>query len=109
MAGQSIVKLFQQRELKDAYAYARAGGQALHVISGTFAYLRNDTPAVFKNRKQIAHLIDNDVERLMATARRFGVRVIKVERAMREGQHIDLCGKPLDRAIAECQAMELAL
>lgn len=103
------MKLFQQRELKGAYAYAEMGGQALHVISGTYAYLRPGTPAVFKKQDQIAHLIDNNVERLMATARRLGVRVIKVERPQRTGQHIDLCRKPLERAITECQQEELFL
>lgn len=101
--------LFAQREIKSAYAHAADGGQALHVISGTYAYLRNDTPAVFKNRHEIAHLIDNNIVRLMATARRLGVRVIKVERAQRVGQHIDLCGKPLEKARAECSQPEFQL
>ena len=103
------MKLFQQRELKEAYLYAEAGGQALHVIDGRYAYLRNDTPAVFKNRQQIAHLIDNDYDRLWSTAKRLGVRVIRVERIGRQGQHVDLCAKPLERAVAECQTPELAL
>lgn len=100
------MKRFEQRDLKAAYAYAKTGGQALHVISGKFAYVIPGAPAVFKGQKEIAHLIDNDVERLMATARRLGVRVVKVGR---EGQHVDLCRKPLERALAECDAPELAL
>lgn len=103
------MKLFPQRELKGAYAHAASGGQALHVISGTFAYGRPGTPAVFKQRDEIAHLIDDDYDRLWSTARRLGVRVIKVERIGRVGQHVDLCGKPLARARAECAQPELQL
>lgn len=103
------MKLFAQKDLKAAYAYAESGGQALHVISGTFAYLRPGTPAVFKGREQIAHLLDNDLDRLWATARRLGVRVVKPERIGRVGQHVDLCGKPFDRALSECQTPELDL
>lgn len=94
------MKLFLQNELIEAYEHAKGGGQALHMMSGRFAYLRNDTPACFKGRRELAHLFDRDPKRLIATARKFGVRVIKIER---EGdpmrQHIDLCGKPLERAI----------
>lgn len=103
------MKKFEQRELKAAYAHAAAGGQALHVISGSYAYLRPGTPAVFKNQEQIAHLIDADYDRLYATAKRLGVRVVKVERIGREWQHCDLCRKPLERALAECQTPELDL
>lgn len=103
------MKRFATRELKAAYLYAEGGGQALHVISGTYAYLRPGAPAVFKNRTQIAHLIDYNTERLIQTARSLGVRVIKVERAQRTGQHIDLCGRPLARALERCRELELAL
>ena len=53
--------------------------------------------------KSWGHLIDNDRERLETTARRLGVRVIKVSRPGRNGQHIDLCGRPLERAMEECK------
>lgn len=96
------MKIFQQSDLLAAYLHASEGGQALHLMSGRFAYLRRDTPSCFKGRRQIAHLFDRDAERLAKTARRLGVRVIKIER---EGdpmrQHVDLCGQPLERALAE--------
>lgn len=91
---------FEQNELLAAYDHAAAGGQALHLMSGRFAYIRSDTPSCFKGRAHLAHLFDQDRERLIATARRLGVRVIKVERPGARGQHIDLCGKPLERALA---------
>jgi hypothetical protein len=92
------MKLFPRRQIREAMAHAGAGGQALHVMGGSFAYLRPDTPSCFKGRSEIAHLFDQNRDRLIKTAKRFGVRVIKVERDGGEGQHIDLCGKPLERA-----------
>lgn len=95
------MKVFQQNELLAAYAFAKEGGQALHLMAGSFAYLRKDTPACFKGRRQLAHLFDQDRKRLEATARKLGVRKILVERAGDpRRQHIDLCGKPLERALA---------
>ena len=98
------MRVYQTKELPAAYEHAAQGGQSLHLMSGRFAYLRKDTPSCFKGRGQIAHLFDQDTSRLAATARRFGVRIIKVERQGERGQHIDLCGKPLERALAEAQA-----
>ncbi len=103
------MRVFQQREIKEAEAHAAEGGQALHLMSGRFAYLRDDTPSCFKGREQIAHLFDQDVARLAATARRLGVRVVLIERRGQEGQHVDLCGRPLERALAECEQQQLGL
>ena len=70
-------------------------------MEGWFAHRRADTPKCFKGRQEIAHLFDQDKTRLIATVKRLGVRVVKVEREGEEGQHIDLCGKPLERAQEE--------
>ena len=94
------MKTFQEKELHDAYAYAAQGGQALHLMSGRYAYLRADTPSCFKGRDQIAHLFDQNKDRLIATARKCGVRVIRVERERTHRQHIDLCGGPLAKALS---------
>lgn len=91
--------VFEQRQIREAYQFAADGNQALHLMDGRFAYLRDDTPICFKNRRQLAHLFDQNKDRLIRTARRFGVRVIRVEREGTHQQHIDLCGKPLDRAL----------
>jgi hypothetical protein len=97
------VKVFQQRDIKEAQLYALAGHQAVHLMSGSFAYIRKDTPNCFKNQKTIAHLFDQDETRLIATAKKLGVRVIKIERKGQPGQHIDLCGKPLLRALEQAE------
>jgi hypothetical protein len=99
------MKLFQWREIEAAVDYAAQGGQALHIHN--FIIDRDKAPACFKRDvdagKQIAHLFDQDKNRLIATARRLGVRVILVEREGTDGMHIDLCGKPLERAVKECE------
>jgi len=104
-----MMVLFRLRELRAAYAHAAAGGQALHIMPTSFAYRRADTPSCFKRDDVIfegsciiAHLIDHDHQRLVATARRLGVRKIRVEKLGVSGQHIDLCSGPLRKALSEC-------
>lgn len=92
------MKIFSQEQLREAYAHATAGGQALHVCKAS-SFVTSTAPACFKRAEKFAHLIDYDRTRLERTARRLGVRVIVVERAGGEGQHVDLCGQPLQRAL----------
>ncbi|AHF94593.1 hypothetical protein OPIT5_29380 [Opitutaceae bacterium TAV5] len=98
-----MIRIFQQHEIHAALEHATSGGQALHLMSGRWAYLRPDTPGCFKGRREIAHLFDQDKARLVATARRLGVRVILIERPGTQRQHIDLCGRPLERAKQEAK------
>lgn len=58
------------------------------------------------NRQKWAHLCDDDMERLKALARRLGVKRIKVSKEGQRGQHIDLCGAPLRKAIGEARTVE---
>lgn len=99
-----IVKHFTTIELREAFAYAAAGQQALHTHSIIVDAKR--APQCFvqavRRGERIAHLFDQDKERLVATARRLGVRVIYIDREDTSHQHIDLCGAPLRRALQEC-------
>jgi len=90
------MKLFTERQIKEAYEYARLGGQALHIFSDPDIY--PDCPNCFRYGCEAAHLIDYDCTRLVKTARSLGVRVIKVGHKGLPGQHIDLCGRPLQKA-----------
>jgi len=90
------MKLFEERQLMEAYAHAKEGGQALHLFSDPGIY--PGCPNCFKRSRETAHLLDYNLGRLIATAKSLGVRVIKIGRKGRRGQHIDLCGKPLQRA-----------
>lgn len=95
------MKVFEWDEIFQAYEHSQSGGQALHLHSLTQGH------PLFRRYKQIAHLFDMDAERLEKTARKFGVRVIKIERPGTIKQHIDLCGKPFERAKAMAET-ELA-
>lgn len=94
------MKRFACREVSQALEHSMEGGQALHVWTGSEAYKR---PACFKAGEPWAHLMDMDVARLVRTARRLGVRKVVVHGKGYWKQHVDLCGKPLQCALAECE------
>lgn len=102
------MKRFEQRQLREAIAHAAAGGQALHVCNTRQlgVDLMPGAPQCFKWSKQFAHLFDQNRDRLRATARKLGVRVIFVDRAGTPQQHIDLCGRPLERALEVASGVE---
>lgn len=96
------MRLFGHKEVDAAIRFAGIGGQALHVWNGADKWARAvGAPSCFQRSKQAAHLFDQDAQRLTQTARRLGVRVIFIDKQGTDRQHIDLCGKPLQRAIAE--------
>lgn len=86
------MKRFEMKELVEAYIYSKKGGQALHVHNINYGH------RMFERYPIIGHLFDQDKSRLIATAHKLGVRVIKVDREGQLGQHINLCGKPFERA-----------
>lgn len=88
------MKRFEMSQLRAALNYAMDGGQALHV------HTMNQGHPLFERYPLIGHLFDQDKKRLVHLARRLGVRVIKIEHEGTPKQHIDLCGKPFERAIA---------
>lgn len=92
---------FSRKDLWMAEGYSLGGGQALHVWAPGDGWQKN-APMVFRRSKIWGHLFDQDKARLILTARRLGVRVIVVHREGSEGQHIDLCGKPLQKALGGC-------
>lgn len=93
---------FEQNELDAAREYAQKGGQAFHVHRFNFGH------PVFRKYPEIAHLFDQNVARLITTCRSLGVRVIKVEKINTPSQHIDLCGKPFERAKLLCVPRQTA-
>ena len=93
------MKQFPAMKITDARNYAAAGGQALHMMTGNWARGWGG-PQCFREATEFAHLFDQDIERLKATARRFGVKRIVVSKPGTASQHIDLCGRPLERAKA---------
>lgn len=88
---------FKMREIKETIAYAEAGGQPLHLMDHSGGRYPN-APGCFRSLPLSMSIRWANSGVLVATARAFGVRAIKVSREGQEGQHIDLCGKPLEKA-----------
>lgn len=99
------MRQYECMAIVEAEQYAADGGQALHLHRIIVNWER--APKCFKaavNRgEHIAHLFDNDTDRLRRTARKLGVKVVYLDREGRPGQHLDLCGAPLKKAIAMCR------
>ena len=85
------MRIFQYREIKQAYEHVAAGGQALHI---GVPYLCSD-----KAQDAVAHLLDQDYDRLARTAKGLGIEAIVPEHVGTHRQRIELRGKFLDRAI----------
>jgi len=98
------MKKFSQMQVDEAIAHAAAGGQALHCHRIIVDY--DKAPRCFVRAVQrgedIAHLFDQNRERLERTARMLGVNIVVVEHAGKPGQHVDLCGGPLRKAKGMC-------
>lgn len=92
------IKLFRSHDILKVSNHLQAGGIALHVWRGK---CHHATPICFMAGELWGHLMDLDMERLMATARRLGVQNIHVSKKGKRDQHIDLCKGPLHRAIRE--------
>lgn len=101
------MKQFDQREVREAIAHAKSGGQALHVFA---AINGMPAPNCFCKSPNWAHLFDQDEDRLRNTAKQLGIKRIFVHQPGTEKQHIDICGKVLQRAIevagGGCQKQE---
>lgn len=99
------MRIFQFREIEQAYDHAASGGQALHLHKVIVDY--DKAPSCFvaavARGEDIAHLFDQDAKRLYQTAKTLGVRIIVIEHRGRRGQHVDLCGAPLRRAIERAE------
>lgn len=99
---------FTVMQIREAVAHAMAGHQALHLHRIIVDY--DKAPVCFVNAVRrgefIAHLFDQDEDRLIRTCRSLGVNVILVECRGTPHQHIDLCGKPIARAIAMSKPYE---
>ncbi len=91
------MRRFEPREIREAGAHADDGGQALVIIPRS----AKEGPLCFHRYSEYAYLMDRDENRLKRTARRLGVRVIKIDKPGKTGQHVDLCRKPLERARLE--------
>lgn len=92
-----------KEELKAAKAYAGGGGQALLVIPHGCP-VGPRTPMCFRNAREYGYLFDQDPLRLSRTVQALGVSKLEIDHLGEPSQHVNLCGRPLLRAVARCQA-----
>lgn len=96
---------------RQAIEHAESGGMALHVWKpsrshGVSIFPGHEIPTVFKIHDKWGHLLCRDTDRLIATAKRLGIRMVVISKRGKRGQHVDLCGKPLEKAIVEAKKSE---
>ena len=91
------MKLYRRREeLSIAMGEADSGMQSLFIHSWVGG---PEAPVCFRGLRMIGKLFDNDCVRLEQTAKRLGVKKIKIDRRGKAGQHVDLVGRPLQKAM----------
>jgi len=100
------MKRFELKEVKEAIEHAMDGGQALHVWRPENPDSWASAPRVFRRAKVWGHLLDQNEARLIETVHELGVKVVKVMKRGTRHQHVDLCGRPLRRAMAICRDVE---
>lgn len=101
-----VVGMMLFENATEAMDHADEGGIALHVWkpprhNGRSTWPGGRVPDCFARSRSWAHLFCRDAKTLNRIARRLGVRKIIVSRPGRRGQHVDLCGRPLQRAVEE--------
>lgn len=94
------MKLFQRNQIDEALEYASRGKQSLHIYP---SLKRMNAPKMFMRYSTWGHLLDQQPGRLRKTAKRLGVKIVKIHKPGTKSQHVDLCGRPLDRAIKLCE------
>lgn len=101
------IKTFKMREIEEAIAFAAEDHTHLALHLHRIIVDRDKAPKCFVRAvdkgEDIAHLFCQSITKLVMTAKRFGVKVIVVERQGTPNQHIDLCGGPLAKAKWEAE------
>ncbi len=90
------------RELREAYAFAAAGGIAVHQMGDITGDVFKNAPSVF-HKKKFAHLFGPNRELLTAAAVELGCKpswIQKVDDPQR--MHFDLVGSILQKALKRC-------
>lgn len=98
-----VMRGFVAKEIRAAIGFSLAGNMALHLHT---LGVGKAAPAVFRTAVAsgywIAHLFDQNAERLVRVACELGVSQVVIDRRGEAAQHVDLCGNPLARAFALC-------
>lgn len=95
-------KLFEMRQIRDAFAWAEAGGVAVHSMGDVTGDAFKNAPNVFKGRK-FAHLFGPSRDALIEAALSIGCKrqwIQKDDDPLH--RHFDLTGAILRRALEKC-------
>lgn len=100
----SVLPLHRFENIREAMDYAEAGGLALHVWQpprrdGESTWPGERVPRCFRRSRRWAHLFCRNETRLVDFALSVGVKRLRVGKRGERGQHVDLCGRPLERAV----------
>lgn len=90
--------IFARFEARSAVTSALDGSQALCVGTPTPSEQRK-APAPFHNSKRWGQLFDQDLKRLVQTAKDLGATPIRLMFRATDKQSVLLCGNPLRRAM----------
>lgn len=92
-------KIFQIRELCEAYAFAGSGGIAIHLMGTITGDRFKNAPRVFRG-KEFAHLFGPNLETLISAARSIGCKPEWIQKSEDpKRRHFDLVGAKLQRAL----------
>lgn len=95
-------RVFQMRELAEAYEHARKGGFAVHVMDDITGDAFPNAPRVFRG-KRFAHLFGPTRGALIEAAKSLGCNPRWVQRDDDDKRrHFDLTGRILEKALARC-------
>jgi len=95
------MKLFRRSQTREAIHYAIDGGQALQPFIKTSVFC-GGCGNFFKYPQRAARLFDQDYKRLVETIKSFGINSVHVHLEGQDKQHVDVVGKPLERAMRAC-------
>lgn len=95
-----------RRRLLEDRCYLRPGETMVLHIWHPSADERARSIVPFRWAERWAHLFGDDADELVKVAKIFGVRRPFVHRRGLKGQHVDLCGGPLDRLANAIDACE---
>ena len=98
------MKIARFHNILEAIEHSESGGVALHVWkpprqNGESTWPGYDIPGCFKKSESWGHLLCCSLGQLEKTAKRLGISRVVVSKLGKRGQHVDLCGRPLEKAI----------
>jgi hypothetical protein len=99
--GEPAWRHFKMREIREACAWAFAGGVAVHDTGFPYTWRGYGKSITYDHT---CHLFARGTPELIAAARRLGMNVRWIQKPGTADEHFDLFGSRLTRALALCAA-----